>query len=126
MYLQVIKNAMANIKADKLSLINSTIKTVKELLLENDEYYPIANAIDRDGETKPIIYFDGNENPLSEHLIAKYHEILDIKIENSEIRAYAIAYDVRVKKNSESEKTDAIAVKIKHIETEDVIIYFYQ
>ena len=116
---------MTNIQVDKLSLINSSIKMVKELLLENDEYYPIATAIDLNGETKPIMYFDGNENPLSEDLIAKYHEILETKIENSEIRAYAIAYDVSVTRNSESEKTDAIAIKIKHIETEEVIIYFY-
>ena len=116
---------MTNIQVDKLSLINSSIKMVKELLLENDEYYPIATAIDLNGETKLIMYFDGDENPLSEDLIAKYHEILETKIENSEIRAYAIAYDVRVTRNIESEKTDAIAMKIKHIETEEVIIYFY-
>ena len=116
---------MTNIQVDKLNLINSSIKMVKELLLEDDEYYPIATAIDLNGETKPIMYFDGNENPLSEDLIAKYHEILDTKIDNSEIRAYAIAYEVRVTRNSESEKTNAIAMKIKHIETEEIIIYFY-
>ena len=116
---------MTNIQVDNLSLINSSIKMVKELLLENDQYYPIATAIDLNGETKPIMYFDGDENPLSEDLIAKYHEILETKIENSEIRAYAIAYDVSVTRNSKSEKTDAIAIKIKHIETEEVVIYFY-
>ena len=54
---------MTNIQVDKLNLINSSIKMVKELLLEDDEYYPIATAIDLNGETKPIMYFDGNENP---------------------------------------------------------------
>jgi hypothetical protein len=94
-------------------------------LLENAEYYPIATVIDLSGETKPIMYFDGNENPLSEDLITKYNEILETKIKNSEIRAFAIAYEVRVTRNNESEKIDAIAIKIKHIETEEVIIYFY-
>ena len=116
---------MITIQVDKLTLINFSLEMVKKLLLENDEYYPIATAIDLNGETKPIMYFDGNENPFRGNLIAKYHEILDAKIENSEIRAYAIAYDVSVTRNNESEKTDAIAMKIKHIETEEVIIYFY-
>jgi len=116
---------MTNIQVDKLSLINYSIKMIKELLLENAEYYPIATVIDLSGETKPIMYFDGNENPLSEDLITKYNEILETKIKNSEIRAFAIAYEVRVTRNNESEKIDAIAIKIKHIETEEVIIYFY-
>ncbi len=116
---------MTNIQVDKLSLINYSIKMIKELLLENAEYYPIATAIDLSGETKPIMYLDGNENPLSEDLITKYNEILETKIKNSEIRAFAIAYEVRVTRNNESEKIDAIAIKIKHIETEEVIIYFY-
>ena len=116
---------MANIQVDKLNLINFSIKRVKELLLENDEYYPIASAIDLNGDTKPIMYFGGNDNPLCEDVITEYLGIFEREIENSEIRAYAIAYDVRVSRNSESEKTDAIAIKIKHIETEEVIIYYY-
>jgi hypothetical protein len=96
---------------------------VKDLLLEDDEYYPIAISINKNGDIKPIMYFDGNENPLSKDLIAKYHEILESKIKTLEIRAYAIAYDVTV--NIDNEKSDLIAIKIKHIESEEVIIYFY-
>ena len=116
---------MANIQVDKLSLINFSLKMVKDLLHENEEYYPIASAIDLNGDTKPIMYFGGNDNPLCEDVITEYLGIFEREIENSEIRAYAIAYDVRVSRNSESEKTDAIAIKIKHIETEEVIIYYY-
>jgi len=116
---------MANIQIDKLNLINFSIKRVKELLLENDEYYPIAASVDLNGDTKSIMYFGGNDNPLCEDVITEYLGILERKIENSEIRSYAIAYDVRVSRNSESEKADAIAIKIKHIETEEVIIYYY-
>ncbi len=116
---------MINIQVDKLSLINFSLKMAKELLLENGEYYPIASSINLNGDTKPIMYFDGNENPLCEDIITKYLEILEMKIKNSEIRAYSIAYDVRVSRNSESEKTDAVAIKIKHIETKEIIIYYY-
>ncbi len=116
---------MINIQVDKLSLINFSLKMTKELLLENGEYYPIASSINLNGDTKPIMYFDGNENPLCEDIITKYLEILEMKIKNSEIRAYSIAYDVRVSRNSESEKTDAIAIKIKHIETKEIVIYYY-
>ena len=116
---------MTNIPDDKLSLINFSIKVVNELLLENEEFYPIATSIDLNGETKPIMYFDGDENPLSEDLIAKYSEILETKIENSEIRAYSIAFDVRVTGNGDGEILDAIAIKIKHIEADEVTVYFY-
>lgn len=50
---------------------------------------------------------------------------MESKIVASEIRAYAIAYDVRVSRLIDSEKVDAIAIKIKHIHKEDVIVYYY-
>ena len=116
---------MSHIQTDKLNLINYSIKVVKTLLLEYQEYFPCATIIDLSGEIVPVNYFEGDERPLSADLIAKYHEILDNQIAKKEIRAYCIAYDVTAKRNAESEKTDAIAIKIKHAETEEIVIYFY-
>ncbi|OFX16478.1 MAG: hypothetical protein A2033_05300 [Bacteroidetes bacterium GWA2_31_9] len=98
---------------------------IKVLLLENEEYYPIATTININGELRPLLYDDGDENPLSSDLIEKFDEILEDKINQAEFRAFAIAYDVHVKRNIESEKTDAIAIKTWHIESEETIIYFY-
>lgn len=116
---------MSNIKSDKIKLIDYSIELVKTLLLEYQEYYPCATTIDLDGEVIPISYFDGDDYPQSADLIDTYQVLLDKKINLDEIRAYSIAYDVRVNKNSEGEKTDAIAIKVKHTETDEVIVYFY-
>ena len=62
---------------------------IKVLLLENEEYYPIATTININGELRPLLYDDGDENPLSSDLIEKFDEILEDKINQAEFRAFA-------------------------------------
>jgi hypothetical protein len=116
---------MSNIDKDELELINFSLRAIEDLVIKFGEYFPIATAISIDGETIPIHYFDGDEHPLSEDLIKQFVEILDKRINDSEIRSYAIAYDVIAQKNSESKKTDAIAIKIIHNESVESMTYFF-
>jgi hypothetical protein len=116
---------MSNIDKDELELINFSLDTIEALVIEFGEYFPIATAIGIHGETIPIHYFDGDDRPSSEDLIKQFVEILDKRINDSEIRSYAIAYDVIVQKNSESKKTDAIAIKIIHNESVESVTYFF-
>jgi hypothetical protein len=116
---------MSNVQIDKLNLIDYSIKVVETLLLEYQEYFPCATTIDLNGKIVPVSYFDGDEHLLSADLITKYKEILDEEIRKKVIRAYSIAYDVIAQKHKESEKTDAIAILIKHSETKEMIVYFY-
>ena len=106
---------MTLLSSDKIKLIDSSIKMVKALLVEQDEFYPIAHIINMDGKIENLSYFDGDENPESERLILKFIEIFEKKAENEEIRAGAIAYDVSVKRDS-GIVSDTIAIKMIHIE----------
>ena len=106
---------MTLLSNDKIKLVESSINMVKSLLVEQDEFYPIAYVVNMDGKIENVSYFDGDETPESENLILKFIEIFEKKAENEEIRAGAIAYDVRVKSDSGS-VSDAIAVKMIHIE----------
>jgi len=118
-------HTMTHTEIDKRNLIESSINLVTELLLEQDEYYPLAFVVDLNGKVENITYFDGDENPKSEELMFKFLDIFQDKGDKGEIRACALAYDARVKRDSESDTVDAIAIKIIHLEKIEIITYFY-
>jgi hypothetical protein len=113
------------INGDKSKLIDFSIKTVESLLNEFGEYFPCAFYVDINGELNTLLNHAGDENPSCESVIIQYQQILDNKIAENLIRSYAIAYDVRTQKNSSSLITDAIAIRVIHIETHEIIIYYY-
>lgn len=114
-----------NITDDTKILINYSVDFAEQMLIENEEFFPFACTINSMGELVPISFFDGDEFPKSETLIDNLETILDNQLKQKEKRAYALTYDVKVKRHNEFEMHDAIAVKIKHIETEQSIVYFF-
>lgn len=110
---------------DAKKLINYSVDFANKMLTENQEFFPFAVTINFDGELVMTGYFDGDEHPPSQDLINKLQLILDRQLENKERRVYALTYDVRVKKDESSEKTDAIAIKIKRANTKEFTIYYY-
>jgi hypothetical protein len=116
---------VTNIKDDTKKIIDCSIEFANKLLVEFQEFFPFAVAINLNGEIVPINYFDGNDQPASTDLINNLETLLDEQLLKNEKRAYAITYDVRVQKNSLSEKVDAIAIKIKQAETKDILLCYF-
>ncbi len=116
---------MANLRDDTQSLIDHSVGFAEKMLTENQEFYPFAVMVNLDGELEMVSHFDGDDNPLSQDLINKLQPLLDKQIENKESRAYSLTYDAKVQKEGSSEKLDAVAVRVRHIETQEVTVYYF-
>jgi len=123
--LRLKDDKVRNIKDDTQKIIEYSIELANELLVEFQEFFPFAVAINLNGEIVPINYFDGNDHPDSTDLLNNLETLLDEQLSKNEKRAYAITYDVRIQKNSLSEKVDAIAIKIKQTETKEVLLCYF-
>jgi len=110
---------------DTKKLIDYSVSFAEKLLTDYQEFYPFASTINLSGELVQVEYFDGDDHPLSQDLINKIQPILDQKIDSKEMRAYALTYDVRVKRDHLSDKTDAIAIKIKHRDLNDILVHYF-
>ena len=116
---------MTNIKVDTQKLIDYSVDFAIKMLTDKQEFYPFAGAINLNGDIIMESYFDGDDHPFSQNLINSLQSVLDRKLGNNERRAYALTYDVSVQKDNTTERTDAIAVQIKHTETLDITVYYF-
>ncbi len=89
-------------------LIESTLPFVEELLMEYGEFFPLASAIQTNDTISQIGIFDGDEQPLSSHVIENYKTAFKAKKE--EYKTIAIFHDVRVIDPKTNIKTDAVAI----------------
>ena len=112
-------------KDDTQKLIDYSVDFATKMLTDNQEFFPFAVTVNLKGDLITTGYFDGDDQPLSQDLINKLQPLLDRLLDNKERRAYALTYDVRVQKDNSSEKTDAIAVKVKHTDTKNITVYYF-
>jgi hypothetical protein len=116
---------VTNITSDTQNLINYCVDFADKMLTENHEFYPFAVTVNFDGDLVMVSHFDGDDHPLSQDLINKLQLLLDYQLDNKEKRAYALTSDVVVKKDASTNKTDAIAIKIKHLDSNDIKVYYF-
>jgi hypothetical protein len=113
------------IKKDIQKLIDYSVGFADKMLSDNQEFYPFAVTVNLDGNLVMNSQFDGDDHPLSQDIIDRLQPLLDNQLGKQECRAYALTCDVRVQKDNASAKTDAISVKIKHTETNDITVYYF-
>lgn len=70
-------------------------------------------------------FFDEEEYPESQKIINGLTSVFEEALSKREVRAYCIAYDVRVKNEKNNSATDAILVSIKHEDVEGMLSYYY-
>ena len=116
---------MDNLNNDVSKLIEYCLTFAKQLLNDFQEFYPFACAINSNGELIPVSHYDGNDHPLSNDLKIKLESLLDDQLYTNEKRAYAITYDVHVKRATADEKIDAIAIKIKQHNIAKIIVHYF-
>ncbi|RZK67058.1 MAG: hypothetical protein EOO95_04035 [Pedobacter sp.] len=107
---------------DREVLIDYSITMAKVLITECQEFYPFAATIGLDGELIPLLNYDGNEFPSSIDVLLDLSNLLNSQLGKTK-RAYALSYNVLVIKNEK--KSDALAVRIKNVESEEVMIYYF-
>lgn len=97
----------------------------KLLINQDGEFYPFGAAIDYEGKLTNIGHYDGDEFPLSQTMINELRKYFEKKIEDRRIRAYAITFDSLAKRDSTSEKTDAIAIECYSTDNNQRAIFYY-
>ncbi|MCL2061080.1 MAG: hypothetical protein FWH03_00435 [Firmicutes bacterium] len=70
------------------------LQTAEHFLNKSKEFYPFANCISKTGEIKPVMAYDGNENPLSNDVIKSLEK--GFIATRNEIRATAIVFDGKI------------------------------
>ena len=97
---------------DFQELINHSHDMAEKLLLEqNGEFYPFGAEIDMYGELTHTALYRGDEFPPSQTMLTDFREYFENKIKENNMRAYAITFDCLAKRDSDSDKTDAIAIE---------------
>jgi hypothetical protein len=110
-------------QADLEELMNFLIPFAQQMLAKSGEFFPFAAAMKQDGTIAQIMSYDGNEQPVSDDLIAILMDGFREDASKGELRATGICYDVRVAFGSSTNKTDAICVWLEHSDGEAKIIY---
>ncbi|MCP2042025.1 hypothetical protein [Pontibacter sp. HSC-36F09] len=113
------------VKNDIEKLISYSVEFAETLLLNTGEYYPFGSKIGSLGELTPLSFFYEEEHPESLKIINGLTSFFEEALNKKEVRAYCIAYDVRVKNEKNNSATDAILVSIKHEDVSGKLIYYY-
>ena len=95
-------------------LLDATFPFVEGLLKKHGEFFPLASAIDKNDSIAQVGTYDGNEQPLSEKVIADLKIGLREGAKKGDYKAIAIFYDVRLIDPNTNQKTDAIAVFVEN------------
>ena len=109
--------------SDVQRLLDNSFPFVEELLKNYGEFYPLASAIRADDSIAQIGTFDGNDNPLSEQVIAVLKKGLRAKKEN--YKSIIIYYDVRVINPFSGQKTDAVAAYFESKYDKTAYVFYY-
>jgi hypothetical protein len=113
------------VKSDIEKLISYSVEFAETLLLDSGDYYPFGSKISSSGELTPVSFFDEDEYPECQNIINGLSAVFEEALSKKEVRAYCIAYDVRVKNEKFNSPKDAILVSIKHEDVVGKLTYYY-
>jgi hypothetical protein len=105
------------------ALLSALIEVSQELLERQGEFYPHGATINASGDFALAGAYVGEEFPASTELVELLYEGFRQQAVADEIRAAAIAADVRVAAPGSDEPGDAIRVSIEHAQADPVQVF---
>lgn len=104
-------------------LLDHCVEYATELLNETGEAYPFGGFIDTIGNVHPMeMEIDKNNIPPIGKVIEALSIFGNTEMKEEKMHGYAVTYEASVD-ISQAEKTDCIAIDIKHFEDETPIFY---
>ena len=116
--------AMSDAKSDVEALMNSALPFAEKMLTEHGEFFPFGEAMKPNGEIVSIGAQGKSDQPPSQDLIDILKRAFREAAETGEYKATAIVYDILTIPPGETDKTDAIAVALDHVDNYSVIVIF--
>lgn len=101
-------------------LVNKALPFAQQMLQEHGEFYPFAAVISANDEFTHIGVDTGKEQPGSQEVVEELVFSLRDMAMNGMIRATAICIDVRTIPPGQTEKADAICVRLERSDTEPI------
>ena len=102
-------------------ILDITFPFVKTLLADYGEFYPLASAVNNNGDVEQIVREEDEENdfPKSTTVIGELKK--ELRWNRNKFKAIAIFYDVNVKER----QTDAVAVFVEQKEEKLSYTFYY-
>ncbi len=102
-------------------ILDITFPFVETLLTDYGEFYPLASAVNNNGEVEQIVREEDEENdfPKSSTVIGEL--IKELRWNRNEFKAIAIFYDITLKEK----QTDAVAVLVEQKEEKLAYTFYY-
>lgn len=95
-------------------LLDATFPFVEDLLKKHGEFFPLASAIEATDSIAQVGTYDGDEQHISDKVIADLKVGLREGAKKGDYKAIAIFYDVRAIDPNTNQKTDAVAVIVEN------------
>ncbi len=109
--------------ADLDELMNAMLPLAPELLRKHGEFLPFAGSMSSSGEIAHVAGYTEDERPSSQEVINLLTGGLRKQAKSGDLRAGAICLDVRTVPPDQTDKTDAICVRLEHSNGEAVHVF---
>ncbi len=117
---------MSQIDEQVQQLIDQSFQLAEQRLSEAGAYDPFGLTINEEGAIIPFLYErkPGDEIEI-EGLVEELDAVLAEQLENKEIVAYVVGYDVQVEVSEDGELSNALLLDMTHAEDKLVPYYFF-
>jgi hypothetical protein len=103
-------------------LLNSLLPFAQEMLAKHGEFFPFGGYLDVGGRIAHVNGWTGEEQPPSQQIIDLISAGLREQANRGDIRASGICVDVLTTPPGETQKRDAISVRLEHTNGESVVV----
>lgn len=112
------------VKEDIETLLNELMPHAEEQLAKHREFYPFGGAVDTSGELLRTEAWTGDEQPSASDLVDSLVATFQQQADSNEIRAAAILIDCLTVPPGETEKVDAVAARLDHLDGYSAVVFF--
>jgi hypothetical protein len=110
-------------RPDLDALLNVALPFAQEMLAKRGQFYPFGATMKSDGEINQTAGYTGEEFPEPQQLINLLMGAYKVQAAKGELRATALCFDSRTIPPGQTEKSDAICVRLEHADGEAVDVF---
>jgi len=103
--------------------MNALLPFAQEMLSKYGEFFPFGGYVDEGGGISHVNGWTGEEQPPSQEIINLINAGLRERAKRGEIRASGLCIDVLTIPPRETQKRDAISVRLEHANGESVVVF---
>jgi hypothetical protein len=108
---------------DLNALLGTIMPFAQQMLETRGEFYPFGAVMTLAGEIKHTAASTGEEFPESQDLIDLLVGAFRAQAANNEVKAVGLCLDARTIAPGQTEKTDAICVRLRHSDRESIDVF---